>query len=323
MGLDSNGIDLIFSAKDKGVDFLRTLTIGRQNLLLSEMALQKKLEDHNLSGYKAKDLLSEGNTFAEPFFKILGSKITDSVDFSSYEGASIIHDMNMPVPETMKNKYTAVLDGGSLEHIFNFPVAIRNCMDMISAGGHFIGITIVNNFVGHGFYQFSPELFYRTFDSGNGFVVKQMLLYIDQEDAAWYEVADPVKVGQRVTLSNSYPSYLFVLAQKLGRQNVFKVPQQSDYQNNCWLNNSKSPAISGDTHFYQKDKSINGDASGKENPSSILNFFRKCISAKIMVMKQSLRERRKKQKHAPDKNIIPIGNGNPAFFRKMKKQSVR
>lgn len=53
--------------------------------------------------------------------------------------------MNLPVPEVHKDSYTAVLDGGSLEHIFNFPVAIKNCMEMLKVDGQYLGITPVNN----------------------------------------------------------------------------------------------------------------------------------------------------------------------------------
>ena len=47
-------------------------------------------------------------------------------------------------------------------------------MEMVKRGGHFIGVTTLNNFCGHGFYQFSPELYYRVFAPGNGFEVVKM-----------------------------------------------------------------------------------------------------------------------------------------------------
>ena len=54
-----------------------------------------------------------------------------------------------------------VIDGGLLEHVFDFPTAIRNCMRMVRQGGHLILNLPVNNFPGHGFYRFSPELVFR------------------------------------------------------------------------------------------------------------------------------------------------------------------
>lgn len=68
--------------------------------------------------------------------------------------------MNREIPGDFIEKYSMVLDGGSLEHVFNFPVAVRNCMQMLQVGGHYLAITPANNFMGHGFYQFSPELYF-------------------------------------------------------------------------------------------------------------------------------------------------------------------
>ena len=65
--------------------------------------------------------------------------------------------MNTPIYGSLKNRFSALLDAGTIEHVFNFPQAIRNCMEMVKVGGHFIQVTVANNFIGHGFYQFSPE----------------------------------------------------------------------------------------------------------------------------------------------------------------------
>ena len=107
--------------------------------------------------------------YAEEFLKRLGAKETISIDASAYEGASLVHDMNLPIGDDLKRRFSVVIDGGTLEHVFNFPVAIKNCMQMVDVGGHFFVHTMANNFMGHGFYQFSPELFYRVFSPENGF----------------------------------------------------------------------------------------------------------------------------------------------------------
>jgi hypothetical protein len=53
------------------------------------------------------------------------------LDASPYEGADTIHDMNTPVPEAWHGRYDVVIDSGSLEDIFNFPVAIANLANML------------------------------------------------------------------------------------------------------------------------------------------------------------------------------------------------
>ncbi len=63
--------------------------------------------------------------YAEPLFEYLGANKAHALDYSDYEKPTVTHDMNEPLPEHLKSRYTVVLDGGSLEHVFNFPVAIK------------------------------------------------------------------------------------------------------------------------------------------------------------------------------------------------------
>lgn len=138
--------------------------------------------------------------------------------------------MNREVPDRFKEQYTTVLDGGSLEHVFNFPVAIKNCMEMVSVGGHYLAITPANNFLGHGFYQFSLELYFSVFTRENGFELMSVIAFEDRPDARWYFVKSPLEVRGRVTLTNSVPVYLLVVARKLAHTRIFETtPQQSDY----------------------------------------------------------------------------------------------
>jgi SAM-dependent methyltransferase len=169
--------------------------------------------------------------YSDPLYGILGARNLQTVDVSDYEKASLIHDMNIPVPQSWHQKYSCVIDSGTLEHVFNFPVAIRNCMDMLKPGGHFIGITPANNQMGHGFYQFSPELYFRVFSPANGFEMVKMLIPVGEKGKTdWYEVSDPATVKSRVMLVNSIPLSLMFIARKVEHKEVFaSIPQQSDY----------------------------------------------------------------------------------------------
>jgi hypothetical protein len=137
--------------------------------------------------------------------------------------------MNRPLPTELKAAYTMVYDGGSLEHVFAFPQAIQNCMEMLSVGGHFLGISPANNYAGHGFYQFSPELYFRIFTRDNGFQLEKLVVF-PRDGRRWYAVSDPAIVGRRVTLTNSQPTLMAVLAKKINAAPAFaRLPQQSDY----------------------------------------------------------------------------------------------
>lgn len=230
MGLDINGIRLLLNAKQLNINFEKVITIGRQGMNVREKDFHELLIKSELKAIKLE-------RYFESFFELLGAKTIDSLDASNYEGATIIHDMNLPLPAKYKGLYTLVVDGGSLEHIFNFPIAIKNCMELIENNGYYIGITPANNFFGHGFYQFSPELYYRVFSESNGFKVIKMYFYIDQKNGKTpvFEISDPNDVKSRVNMQNSYRSYLFVIAQKIEEKEIFKkIPQQSDYEHIVW-----------------------------------------------------------------------------------------
>ena len=234
MGLNINATKLLLRLKSEGFEYGKVVTLGRQRLNLPKRALQKNL---NSSDYRADaaELKKRNNGYCEPFLELLGAKEVHSMDVSDYEKATLLHDLNEPIADAYKNTYDTVIDSGTLEHVFNFPTAIKNCMELLQPGGHYIGITPCNNFFGHGFYQFSPELYYRVFSKENGFAVRHMYFFVDDADTSFYAVKDPAEARERVILNNAFPSFLFVVAKKISSQPVFKVtPQQSDYENIIW-----------------------------------------------------------------------------------------
>ena len=235
MGLDINGTRALLFARKQGVDFSRTAMIGRQNLHLNVATLTRNLQDFGFaaSSKESARLLSAEKGFAEPFLRLLGAADIVSFDASDFEGATHIHDFNLPLDKKFFRQFTVVLDGGSLEHIFNFPQAISNCMEMLDIGGHFLGITPTNNFLGHGFYQFSPELFFRIFSPPNGFALRHILAF-ESPSTTWYEVVDPDALGQRVSLINRRETYLLVIAQKTAEAPIFAGGVQQSFYSAQW-----------------------------------------------------------------------------------------
>ncbi|MCC7118949.1 MAG: hypothetical protein IT310_10530 [Anaerolineales bacterium] len=241
MGLDINGVQFLFYASSLGVNFEKTAMIGRQNLDLNHLDLKRsiKMFKKPVTRYLVNSILNDDNGYAESLLRYLGAQDIHSFDASEYEGATHIHDMNEKILSEFRNHYSVVLDGGSLEHIFNFPTAIKNCMEMLKMGGHYLGITPTNNFMGHGFYQFSPELYFSIFNAQNGFEMIELIAFEDAPGATWFSVKNPNKVKSRVTLMNYQPTYLLVIARKVNDAVIFSsTPQQSDYFD-AWHENSK------------------------------------------------------------------------------------
>ena len=253
MGIDVNLSKCLLAACRGGVDFSRTVMIGRQGMYLSADDLRKNLSDagfwlqgeqgnrheselrecgriiaHGLGGEVPEHPAWPGCGFCEDFLGLLGAKEVVSFDISDYEAATYIHDFNFPISEEFYHRYSVVLDGGSLEHVFNFPQAITNCMLMTAEGGHVIEYLPANNHCGHGFYQFSPELLFRLFSLDNGFSVRKMLL-IQENGGIHTEVSDTA-LASRTETNPSGGTYLFMVAQRVSVIPLFtKSVVQSDY----------------------------------------------------------------------------------------------
>jgi len=230
MGADYNITRMVLLGRRHGIDLSALATLGRMDLHIKPGDLAAVLRDFDISiGDSALNHVTR-QRYAEDLLRLLGACDVQSIDASAYEGATIVHDMNWPIPDALASRFSAIIDHGTTEHIYDFPTAMRNVMKMLAVGGHFLSATCANNFMGHGFYQFSPELYFRLFDAARGFRMKGVFLVEVGSRGCWYRVTDPAVAGERVTLKNREPTYVIVLAQKiLDETGTQAAPQQSDY----------------------------------------------------------------------------------------------
>lgn len=228
MGLDINAVRFLIDARNQGVPLGEVLTIGRQHLNVYPAKMARVLEGQGLPPGAFRD--GDPGHFADPCFLSLGARQVHALDFSDFEGAKFVHDLNRPIGAEFKERFDTVYDGGTLEHIFNFPMALQNCMEMVKPGGQLFIHTAANNWCGHGFYQFSPELFFRALSRENGFVVERMIVHAVGPYGRWYEVKDPEEIRSRVEVLTFYPLQMLVRAKRVAAVPVFtQPPQQSDY----------------------------------------------------------------------------------------------
>ncbi len=296
MGVTKADCTFLFYGKSIGIDFDRTCMLGRLKLYMKV----EEIKDFLLKYKNNSEEINKANfvdEYSEPLFNILGAANVDSIDISAYEKATIIHDLNTPISATLHNSFSCIIDGGTLEHVFNFPVAIKSCMEALKVGGHFIGISPANNQMGHGFYQFSPELYYRIFSEENGFRINKMLLSADSvSETQWYEVVDPKSVRSRVTVVNNYPLTLRFIAEKISHQNVFvSSPQQIDYVN-VW-NNFESQGVAKHKNKFEK----------------LLNLYSRFLPYRLRVLFRNLYNLYKVEKV----NTVDLGVINADHFKKV------
>lgn len=224
---------MLLDASRAGLPMDKVLTIGRQALFLhpSELRQIRKVCPGALPNYRWGE-------YADRFFaECLHAREIKSLDYSSYEGADVLHDLNKPIPDSWYGKYDVVIEAGTLEHIFNFPVAVANLMKMTVVGGTMFFSMVANNLCGHGFYQFSPELVFRVFSPENGFRIGKVFAAeaeypgVELTPASdLFEVVDPAEVRERVGLLTRRPVILFFDSVKIADKPLFSAsPIQSDY----------------------------------------------------------------------------------------------
>ncbi|OYV07190.1 MAG: hypothetical protein CFE26_02290 [Verrucomicrobiales bacterium VVV1] len=227
---------MLRQSKSDGADFTKVCQVGRQALVVHP-------EDRASIGILDSNVPIENGDYiwpwADSFFRdTLGVRDFHTMDYSDYEGADLLHDLNSPLAVEHHGRFDVIVDGGTLEHIFNVPEALKTYMRLVKVGGRVFIFTPANGNCGHGFYQFSPEFFYRVFQPSNGFEVVRLWAvthpfpsnFLSRKETC-YEVKDPAVVRDRVILSRSGPMMIMVEARKVNDNEPFGSgpPLQSDY----------------------------------------------------------------------------------------------
>jgi hypothetical protein len=108
------------------------------------------------------------HTNAQTVLKLLGAADVSVLDVSEYERPDIVADLNLAVPDRYHDRFDYILDVGTLEHVFDVPAALDNMVKMLKVGGTVTLVMPTSNAIDHGFYSFSPTLFFDYF-AANGF----------------------------------------------------------------------------------------------------------------------------------------------------------
>jgi SAM-dependent methyltransferase len=207
----------------------KTLMYGRQQLHL--MGSPYNQDDHVKQVLAAEGLESPGleilSGYAEPLLQWLGAGTVQSLDYSAFEGADYVHDLNELPPRELEGQFDVIIDGGTLEHVFHFPNAIQNIRRMLKKGGTIFSFLPANNWLGHGFYQFSPELMWRVFNS-DGFKVHSMRL--THNNGEFWDQTDPNDKKSRQEIGfTTGPNYVITVAEKIAESSNSNSILQSDY----------------------------------------------------------------------------------------------
>lgn len=111
------------------------LQLGRQTVMVNASQCLSVTNKFKIKPAVNLDTSIKSNVDDTTLFKSLGFDIVESIDFSDYENPTYTHDFNQPIPESFYEKYDAIYDGGTTEHIFNFPQSLENIFRMLKRGG--------------------------------------------------------------------------------------------------------------------------------------------------------------------------------------------
>ena len=232
MGVDVYVLDFLLKFKTESQNPLgETLFLGRQGFHINDRS--RNIAENILKRYFPADTfknISDGSKYAEPLFRYLGSSRIVAMDISDFEGATLIHDLNERIPDHLHGCFDCIFDGGTIEHVLDVPRAFANVGMMLRRGGVFLLVDAANNMLGHGMYQFSPELLWTVFSEANGFRIELMQIMETNGTPVGVPVGNPRVVGHRIELGKTQaPTYIMMAARKIAE--VQKLAgYQSDYE---------------------------------------------------------------------------------------------
>lgn len=239
MGFNSTAIRFFLASVPRIGDISSTIVLGRQSFTPT-LPLLKALQK--------EDLISKSgeNTYCDEFFSKAGVKHLDYLDISAYQGANILQDLGKEIPSSLKGRYDLVIDAGTLEHIPDFLFALQNTMSLVKNRGFLMILSPGNNFMGHGCYQLSPEIFHRVLSEENGFKVRISFIHEPRTfRGKWNNVPDSKSVNSRVEVTTKGETYVCILAERISDK-PSSVGHQSDYEN-AW---NQEPNISKAGNLY-------------------------------------------------------------------------
>lgn len=204
----------------------------KQTLLYKEFELSGRM-------LSAKAVDARHNFISDEFLlRFAGFDDVRSLDASDFEGCDFVYDLNRDEPGELSGQFDLILDCGTIEHVFHVPNAMKNIWAMLKVGGHVIHMAPTNNYVDHGFFQFSPT-FFLDFYGANQFADIDISLVqstIDVNGRPW--MFSSYRPGMLDRLSSGglddkiYET--FVVARKTAQSTGNVIPNQHIYAAKLW-----------------------------------------------------------------------------------------
>jgi hypothetical protein len=247
MGIARAAVKLLIQEAQRRPFQGKVVTLGKQDIWIDQDELEKIAKQMQFQLFPCpgieplaqKSSMRQQGLISDVYLlSRLGFSEVRSIDFSDYEGADDIFDLNRPeLPPHLANACDFILDGGTLEHVFHLPNALKNLFYMLKIDGRIFHISPSSNHIDHGFYMFSPTIFWDYYHA-NRFDLNRLQILRHNPSQSYPIHIYPYQSGCLGPVSygglDSAMYAIHCVVTKTAESTSSAIPQQFAYQEKAW-----------------------------------------------------------------------------------------
>jgi len=177
MGITKQSLDLLLAENAFKPVTGSYLSLGKQNLSVSREDINALFIKYGLDTAKLNSLYEKGifdkstkygsgNIHDHDLLSCFSQARYRSLDRSDYEGADVVHDMNEPLPDSLKGQFDFIFNGSVMDNVFDPATLIKNTTQLLKPGGRILHLEHAGSYPG-AFVMFSPEWLYSYYAVNN------------------------------------------------------------------------------------------------------------------------------------------------------------
>lgn len=174
----------------------------------------------------------------DAFWNLMGMKFT-CIDVSAYEGADKIINLNMPISKDDHGIADMIIDGSTIDNVFNPAQALQNMGAILTERGRYIGVNVTSLHCTP-YLAPTPQWFFDYFVF-NGWADCQVILLVF-DNAGGYNslMLDPMQItpGPNVPVFpiTTQQIGIYAFAEKRIESTTHKIPNQQHYRSDAEWN---------------------------------------------------------------------------------------
>lgn len=231
---------LIAEHKQKPI-FGNVLALGKQSVAIPLTRIKEIFQEYEceispnfVEQVDENTRYRSGGLDDSSLFSMFGKVNYQTLDISSYEHASIVHNLNIPVPKILENQFDFIIDGGTFDHLFDLKTCFENVTKLLKPGGRIFQWNAASNYANAGYLSFSAD-FFNDYYTLNNYADCRTFFAVSHSMGAqnWclYEFIPPKNTNAYPFFKPSYMHVMvIVLAEKGSNTTYDRMPVQLQYR---------------------------------------------------------------------------------------------